>query len=186
MKRYFIHMFCLCLWLAFSSPVFGVMDGLSTEELTTGSDLIVIGSVHGVESMWNEDGKIIVSRAQIIVNSIVRGKWDKILVNVEYIGGEVGDIGLRVSDVKPLTPGENVLLFLKMKEGQKQKFGKKEGPAGSEEIYHSIVGNAQGHYTITPEGIAKKDGFSVMRGDELIDREIPLKVLVDKIRAAKK
>jgi hypothetical protein len=186
MKRYFIHMFFLCLWLASSSPALGVMDGLSTEELTTRSDLIVIGSVQGVESMWSEDGKTIISRAKIIVHSVIHGKWDKILLNVEYVGGEVGDIGLRVSDVKPLAPGENVLLFLKMKEGQKQKIERNSAPSANEEIYHSIVGNAQGHYTITPEGIAKKDGFSVIRGDELIDRHIPLKVLVDKIQKAKK
>ena len=56
----------------------------------------------------------------------------------------------------------------------------------NDEIHHTIAGNAQGQYAITPQGIAKKDGFSVMQGRELIDNDLPLEVLIDKIRAVKK
>jgi hypothetical protein len=186
MVRYFIRLFFLCMLAASSSEAFAVMIGLSTEELTNSSDLIVIGNVKSVESTWSEDGKIIISRAKIIVNTVINGKWEKEIINVEYIGGEVGDIGLQVSDVKPLKQGENLLLFLKIKNGQKQKLERGVAPLSNEEIYHSIVGNAQGQYTITPQGIAKKDGFTLMPGSELIDNDIPLGVLIDKIRRAKK
>jgi hypothetical protein len=186
MKRYVIGMVFLCFLVASSSQALGVMIGLSTEELTNSSDLIVIGSVENVESMWSEDGKFIISRAKIIVNSVINGKWDKDLLSVEYIGGEVGDIGLKVSDVKPLKQGDNLLLFLKIRNGQEQKMGRNLTALSNEEIYHSIVGNAQGQYTITPQGIAKKDGFSVMQGRDLIDNDIPLEVLIDKIRGIRK
>jgi hypothetical protein len=179
-----IRLFFLCMLAASSSVAFAVMIGLSTEALTNSSDLIVVGNVQSVESRWSEDGKIIVSRAKIAVDSVITGKWEKEIINVEYTGGEVGDIGLQVSDVKPLKQGENLLLFLKMKNGEKQK--RNLAPSANEEIYHSIVGNAQGQYTITPEGIAKKDGFSVMEGSELIDNDIPLGALIDKIRRVKK
>ncbi len=186
MKRYIADILFLCFFVAYSSPALGVMIGLSTEELATGSDIIVVGSVKSVESMWSEDGKIIISRAKIIVNSVISGKWDKDILTVEYMGGEVGDIGLQISDVKPLKEGEKLLLFLKIKNGSKQQFGRNLAPFTGGEVYHTIVGNAQGQYTISPEGIAKKDGFSVMQGGELIDNDIPLEVLIDKIRGIKK
>jgi hypothetical protein len=179
MKRYVIKMVFLCFLAASSSQALGVMISLSTEELTKSSDLILVGSVKSVESLWSEDGKFIISRAKVIVNSVINGKWDKDIVTVEYVGGEVGDIGLKVSDVKPLKQGDNLLLFLKVGNGQKQKMA-------NDEIHHTIAGNAQGQYTITPQGIAKKDGFSVMQGRELIDNDLPLEVLIDKIRAVKK
>jgi hypothetical protein len=186
MNRYITYMLFLCFLFVSSSPAIGFMMGLSTEELTNSSNLIVIGSVQGVESMWSEDGKGIISRAIIIVNSVISGKWDKEVLHVEYNGGEVGDIGLKVSDVKPLKQGDNLLLFLKIKNGQKQKIEGNYAPLINEQIYHSIVGKAQGQYTITPQGIAKKDGFSVIRGSEFIDNDIPLEVLIDKIRGIKR
>jgi hypothetical protein len=176
----------LCFLAVSYSQALGVMMGLSTEELTKSSDLILVGSVKSVESMWSEDGKFIISRAKVIVNSVINGKWDKDILIVEYVGGEVGDIGLKVSDVKPLKQGENLLLFLKHGNGQKQKIERNLTALSHEEIYHSIVGNAQGQYTITPQGIAKKNGFSVLQGSELIDNDIPLEVLIDKIRGIKK
>jgi len=179
MKRHIITIAFFCFWVASSSQAFGVMMGLSTEELTKSSDLIVIGKVKSVESFWSEDGKFIISRAKVIVHSVINGKWDKDIISVEYVGGEVGDIGLKVSDVKPLKQGENLLLFLKLKNGQKQKMVK-------DEIHHTISGNAQGQYTINARGIAKKDGFSVMQGRELIDNDLPLEILINKIRAVKK
>jgi hypothetical protein len=179
MKRHIITIAFFCFWVASSSQAFGVMMGLSTEELTKSSDLIVIGNVKSVESLWSEDGKFIISRAKVIVHSVITGKWDKDIISVEYVGGEVGDIGLKVSDVKPLKQGENLLLFLKLKNGQKQKMVK-------DEIHHTISGNAQGQYTINARGIAKKDGFSVMQGRELIDNDLPLEILINKIRAVKK
>jgi hypothetical protein len=179
MKRQIITIAFLCFWVASSSQAFGVMMGLSTEELTKSSDLIVIGNVKSVESLWSEDGKFIISRAKVIVHSVINGKWDKDIISVEYVGGEVGDIGLKVSDVKPLKQGENLLLFLKLKNGQKQKMV-------NAEIHHTISGNAQGQYTINAQGIAKKDGFSVMQGRELIDNDLPLEILINKIRAVKK
>jgi hypothetical protein len=185
MKRYITHLLFLCFLFVSSSPALGVMIGLSTEDLTNSSDLIVVGSVQGVESMWSEDGKGIISRAKIIVNSVISGKWDQEVLNVEYNGGEVGEVGLKVSDAKPLKQGDNLLLFLKIKNGQKQKIGGNHAPL-TNEIYHSIVGKAQGQYTITLQGIAKKDGFSVIQGSELIDNDIPLNVLIDKIRGIKK
>ncbi len=181
MKKYIINMLFLFFLVASSSLALGMMIGLSTEELTISSDLIVIGSIQGVESMWSEDGKIIISRAKIIVDSVIRGRSDKRILTVEYLGGEVGDIGLQVSDVKPLKQGENLLLFLEI--GKRQRLSSM--PLPNEDTYYSIVGNAQGRYTITPQGIAKKDGFSVVKGSESIDSEIPLEALVDKIRRVK-
>jgi len=146
-----------------------IMVGLSTEELTRGSDVVVRGEVGNVETVWSEDGKSIVTRATIVGPSVIRGGLGQEPVIVEYPGGEIGDIGMKVSDVEPLQKGENVILFLT---------GKKNKERG---VFH-IFGKAQGRYTIGPDGIVRKKGFSLAAGAEKVDNNIPADELIEKIR----
>jgi hypothetical protein len=92
---------------------------------------------------------------------------------VEYEGGEIGDIGLRVSDQSPLIKGEKVILFLRSGKS------KKEGAA------YNIVGKGQGKYVIDADGIARKGGFSIAGGKEDIDNNIPVDKLIEKINKIK-
>lgn len=153
----------------FISPAFAIMKALSTEELTKMSDRVVIGEVEDVEAQWSKDGKTIISSASIAVKKVVKGKVDHARIVVEYEGGELGDIGLRVSDVAPLKKGDHVLLFLKTAQS------KKDG------IVNTIVGKAQGKYTIDNSGIASKDGFSLADGEKVEDTTIPFDKLIKKI-----
>ncbi len=169
-KIIFINFLCLLL-LHFALPKSqAVMFGLSTEDLTTTSDIVIVGEVKDIVSFWNEDSTKIISKAKVIVDEVVRGNHFT-EVFVEYEGGEVGGIGMRISDVTPLTIGEQVVLFLKVK---KIENGVK---------IFKIVGDAQGKYTIREDGIAIKKGFSVLKGTEsIIDNNIPVKDLLNKIR----
>jgi hypothetical protein len=146
------------------------MLGLGTEELTRGSESVIIGEVEDTEAQWSKDGKTIFTKAFIVVNEIIRGRTLQKRIIIEYEGGEIGDIGLKVSDVVPLEKGERVLLFLKS--------GKSRGDG----FIYNIVGKAQGKYSIDKERIARKRGFSVIRGEDIIDNNIPLDELIKKIR----
>lgn len=171
-RRFFIIKFLFLIMVCFllSSRSHAVMLGLGTEELTRGSESVIIGEVEDTEAQWSKDGKTIFTKAFIVVNEIIRGRTLQKRITIEYEGGEIGDIGLKVSDVVPLEKGERVLLFLKS--------GKSRGDG----FVYNIVGKAQGKYSIDKERIARKRGFSVMGGEDIIDNNIPLDELLKKIR----
>lgn len=149
------------------------MQGMSTEELAGNSDLVIEGEVIKVSSHWSKDGKTIFTRAVIQDSYVIKGRVNQRHIVVEYEGGEIGDIGYRVSDVVPIKKGERVIIFLKTGKS------KKDGHA------FNIVGKGQGKYTVGNDGIARKEGFSILSGEESIDNNIPVGDLIDKIRKIK-
>jgi len=150
------------------------MIGLSTEELAKSSDVIVRGMVESVQSEWSADGRTIITRASVLVDDVIGGKVTGNRVMVEYPGGEVDGIGLKVSDVSPLMEGEDVLLFLSPETERMGVFVRK------------MVGNAQGEYRIDRKGIARKRGFTLADRKDVIDNDIPVEELIGKIRAVLK
>lgn len=152
-------------------PVQAQMMGLSTEELARGSSLVVVGDVEEVESYWSEDGKRILSRATVLVREVVRGKTTENRIHVEYPGGEIDGLGMKVSDVAPMARGEKVMLFLSEK--RKRRLGDA----------HSIIGKAQGKYTIEKDGTARKKGFSIAERQEVVEDKLPLEELIKKVKA---
>jgi hypothetical protein len=158
---------CLCFEAS------AIMKALSTEKLTRTSQIIILGKVGSVKAQWSEDGKKIVTRAFVTITEVIRGKTTGRNVVVEYDGGEIDGIGLKVSDVSPLYSGERVLLFLRP--------GKKDENV----VTFNVVGKAQGKYTVGRDGIARKKGFSLMGEKYLVDNHVPLDELIRKIRAVK-
>jgi len=149
------------------------MVGLSTEDLTRGSDLVVEGTVEETASLWSLDGETIVTRVTVLVRAVIRGGPGLARVVVEHEGGEVGRVGLAVSDVARMTKGERVILFLR------------QGESAAGGTLFRTVGKGQGKYTIGNDGIARKKGFSVGKGGEAVDAEIPVDVLIEKIKSVK-
>jgi len=179
MRKYYFPLAYLHLIVFFfilsPSSSFAVMKGLSTEELTAASGLVIEGEVENTEALWSKDGKIF-TRATVVVNTMIKGNISQQKIPVEYDGGEIGDIGMRVSDQAPvpLDKGEKVLLFLKAGKG------KKDGDA------YNIVGKGQGKYRIDKKGIASKSGFTIAGPKGMIDNNIPVDQLIEKIRNVKK
>lgn len=175
MNKYSVIRYLSFLVMFFSaSQSFAIMLGLSTEELVKGSEIVVMGDVENAESQWSADGKTIFTRASVAITEVVRGITLQTRIAVEYEGGEVGNIGFRVSDVAVLEPGENVILFLKSGKGKKDGI-----------VYH-MVGKAQGKYAVGEDRIARKKGFSLTAGQEgIIDNDIPVRALIEKIRRVK-
>jgi hypothetical protein len=169
-QKMIIHILCFFAIGLFTSQAGAFMTGLSTEELTRSSDAVIVGGVEDVESHWNQDGTSIFTTASVVVEEVVRGVVIQQIVTVEYEGGEIGEIGLKVSDVAPLTRGERVLLFLQSGKGKRD---------GS--VYH-IVGKAQGKYLIGEDGIARKRGFALGSRKDVVENEMSLGRLIEKIR----
>ena len=162
-----IILFTFSLLCAESSAV---MEGMSTADLTRSSDMVIEGEVTDVSAFWSTDGNSIISRATILQSHVIRGHSFQRHITVEYEGGEIGDTGFRVSDVSPLTAGERVILFLR------------SGMSRISGNVFTIVGKGQGKYAIGNDGIARKGGFSIIQGNEVIDNNIPVQDLIDKIR----
>lgn len=162
----------------------GIMIGLTVEQLTTDSDMVVIGQVQDVESMWSENGKLIITRATIAVTEVVAGQDQTKVITVEYLGGEIGDIGLRVSDTRPLKKGEEVLLFVHLIDPRRVESG--HSALSIEAGVYTITGDAQGVYLIDANGIARKSGFLVMKKKEVVESDIPLTTLKERIRGIRK
>lgn len=160
----------LTLLISMGHPVQAVMSGLTTEELVSEADLVVDGTVEQVVSRWSQDGRVIVSSATVAVIETVRGKTAKRYVTVEYPGGEIGDVGMKVSDMQPFNTGESVLLFLRVLR------------TSSEGEVHRLVGKAQGKYVIGKDSIARKSGYSLVGGNEIVDDDIDINELKRKVR----
>ena len=132
----------LTVWLVFiflataflAQSAFGLMEKIEVSELTAQADLIVVGEVKKIESRWDKEGFF--TYITIVVEQSLKGNANQ-EVSVRVIGGEVGDIGLKVSDEPEFKLGEKVKVFLKGKE-----------------IY-DIVGLYQGKYTIVDGEVLK-------------------------------
>ena len=96
---------------------FGLVIRKSLEELTCDADCIVIGKVEQMDSRWNQERTqiytyVIVSVRQYIKSLPEIGKPKEIIIKI--MGGEVGDIGLKISDTPEFAQGEEVFLFVKI------------------------------------------------------------------------
>ena len=172
LKAIFSFVLITLIW-TLPSTSWAVMEGLSTEDLTRSSDSVISGNVESTTARWSDDGKTILTSAIVVVSEVIKGRSVNQKIEVEYPGGEVGDIGLRVSDEPDMEEGEKVLLFMK----QEIK------PSGTQK--YNLVGKGQGKYSIGPDRIARKKGFSLVGGTKQIDAEVPLDDLIEKIRRVK-
>ncbi len=89
-------------------------DGTSNlQELTSGADVIVAGTVTQRSSYWNDDHTRIYTSVVISADDTLKGTLNQDKVTVTIEGGEVGGMGLWVSDMPSFAQGEKSVLFLK-------------------------------------------------------------------------
>lgn len=97
-----------------TSPAEGsILQGLELEELTAKADRIVLGRVLFSESFLHPDGQI-GTWHRIEVEREIRGDApDEREVIVETLGGQIGDISMRVEGEASFHVGERVLVFVR-------------------------------------------------------------------------
>jgi len=100
--------------LLVASPVnASVVQALELEELVRDADRIVLGRVLLSESFLQADGQI-GTWHRISVERELRGHApDEPEIIVETLGGEIGDIGMRVEGEPSFSVGERVLVFIR-------------------------------------------------------------------------
>jgi hypothetical protein len=110
---------------------------VTVEELARGSDAVVRGKVLKTTSRWSDDGRRILTYAEVETGGVWRGSAPA-RVTVVTRGGAVGNIGQRVDGLAKFTKGEEVVLFLgkagdsayRVRAGWQGKFSVVDGSAG--------------------------------------------------------
>jgi len=168
------------------------MNGIGIDELTKRSSAVVQGTVEELTPRWSEDGNKIITTAEVRVSAVVKGneryKNKKGgVVEVEYEGGEIGDIGYKRADVSILNQGDHVFMFLKPGSAEypgAQAKGRRNSVA-PEDMPHTIVGLGQGVYKIDRAGMAKKGEFSIVSGHEKVKPSLRIEELTRMVKGVK-
>jgi hypothetical protein len=93
--------------------VFAQEESVKIKKLSRDADVIVTGKVTQKESSWNESKTRIYTRATLEVQEYLKGSDNSSLVEVRYMGGEVGEVGELYSHMPRFDDDEEVLVFLK-------------------------------------------------------------------------
>jgi hypothetical protein len=88
-----------------------LMVRLSPEQLKAASDVIVTGTVTSTASQWDETHSAIYTAVTVATERFDKGHAAS-LITVRVPGGEVGDIGLRVSDMPSFSPSDRATWYL--------------------------------------------------------------------------
>jgi len=167
--------------LFFSSTGHSLMIKLSLERLSMDSDTIVLGEVKDIESQWSMDKSTIVTIVTLKILDVIKGEFHRNQILIQYPGGEIGDIGLKVSDMPDFYLRERTLVFLRslmdINDAQNSLLvAMNFWPA------FTVFGAAQGKYSVDNKGIARKGGYSLISKEPDSDRTLSLEDLITRIR----
>lgn len=83
------------------------------QKLSTEADVIVTGKVDQQISSWNETKTRIFTKTTLQVDEYLKGGINKMVIEINTPGGEVGEIGELYTHMPKFKKNEEVLLFLK-------------------------------------------------------------------------
>ena len=89
------------------------MDSINLMEKAS---YILVGKVENIESHWDEERNSIYTYIKVYVEERIKGTIQDKYVVIKHRGGEVGNIGLRVSGEPHFLLGEKIKVFLKLEE----------------------------------------------------------------------
>ena len=137
-KSLFSILVVILLLLFSTASGWTLMISLSTEDLTQEAENIVVGKVVKKECRWNEERTAIYTYVTISVEEDLKGKAGGKEIIISHLGGEVGEIGMAVSDAASFKEDEEVFLFLKK---------------GKKPEVKEIAGRAQGKFRVKKDEV---------------------------------
>jgi hypothetical protein len=140
-----VHSFADTAELASSSSAATLNNALSSSGMLAKATHVLVGTVEQVESRWDEKTSSIFTYVKVHVEERVKGTLHGDYVVIKHRGGEIENLGLRVSDEPSFLIGEKVKVFLRQEqsgeftviEGQKGKISL-ASPASSGYSYSGI------------------------------------------------
>jgi hypothetical protein len=132
---------------------FGTMRKLELKDLTAQATHVVTGTVASVVPSWTPEGSI-ETRVRVLVDQYMMGLPGHGTVDLAVPGGEVGGLGLAVSDMPKFVEGTRVLLFLEMADPRTPR----------------VVGLHQGKFTlkqgrVVENGLEENDFLPLVRAE---------------------
>lgn len=117
---------------------FGTAIKMSIKELTTKSDLIIVGKVIDATSKWAGDRSNIYTYVTINVEEFIKGSQLTNEILVQVLGGAIKDEGIAslVSEMPSFQKGERVVLFLERSHSPK---------------YFLVLTGRYGKFKVTPD-----------------------------------
>lgn len=174
----FVSLMIVLLGLVNSNEA--TMIRLSLEDLSFGSEAIVVGEVEDIQCHWSMDQSSILTVVMLKTLENLKGNFPHDLIFIQYPGGEIGDLGLKVSDTPEFQPKEKVLVFLN---SIKNTNDSKNSLAVALNFIPAfeVFGSAQGKYSIDQSGIASKEGYNLILSDSDSEKVLPLNELTKMI-----
>jgi hypothetical protein len=111
--------FLILISIGIHITAFAQEETSKIKRLSQEADVIVTGKVTEKESSWNKSKTRIYTRTIIEVDESLKGTNNQISVEVISPGGEVGEVGELYSHMPRFSDDEEVLLFLKKNENNK-------------------------------------------------------------------
>lgn len=97
--------------LGVSTARASIVDAMSLEELARAADVVLVARVEGQRAHYDAQGRIVTDVTlrvdECLHGGLVRGAE----VTAQRLGGEVGDLGLRVEGEASYVDGERIVLF---------------------------------------------------------------------------
>ena len=154
-KRIFLSLF-LVLGLYCLSFTQSNLDEIKV--LSAGADAILVGKVTNQHSKLNTDKTKIYTDVTIAVEDYLKGNVSEKSVIVSHLGGEVGDVGELYSHLPKFKNDEEVLVFLKKDEKNKD---------------YKVLNGEEGKITLQRDAIT---------GEKITGSNIPLSSLKSQIK----
>lgn len=118
-------------WVKSQSKGAATIDALkplTTDELASRSDVIVVGKVTERKSEWNSNKSRIYTRVTLAVDQCIKGDASQKTITIKTLGGEVDGVGELYTHTPSFKPDEKVVVFAqKDKQGSLRVTGGEQG-----------------------------------------------------------
>lgn len=121
-------------------PGLALMKYLTLETLVKQADAIVVGKVAQISCFWNENKTKIFTQISVESQKSLKGNLPAVFTVITQ-GGQIGELGLWVSDQPRFQMNEKVILFLKLGKSQRQE----------------VLGLEQGKFKVIKEKTSKEE-----------------------------